>query len=185
MTLKALLYSLLLASLVIGTLPIPTGAEVNQFQTGQWSGGAGLGFLGNTVDGTVFALKGHADYFLNRFFSVGPLAQFAVSGDLTQFGLSVQAKYWWDIPGSNNLAKLVLQGGIGFVKAARTLQPFAGDSDASFLIPLGVGLDYTVTKSLALTADFLLNITDLNTFDRLAVEKGTNVMPGLYFGIRF
>ncbi len=43
-------------------------------QAGAWSGGAAIGFLGNTPDGTAFATNVHADHFLNRQISVGPLA---------------------------------------------------------------------------------------------------------------
>ena len=68
-------------------------------QAGAWSGGAAIGFLGYTQDGTAFATNVHADYFLNRQVSVGPLAQLAVTGDLFQFGLSGQGKYWLDLPG--------------------------------------------------------------------------------------
>ena len=48
-------------------------------RAGAWSGGAAIGFLANTPDGTAFATNVHADYFLNRQVSVGPLAQLAVS----------------------------------------------------------------------------------------------------------
>jgi hypothetical protein len=55
-------------------------------RAGAWSGGAAIGFLGYTPDGTAFATNFHADYFLNHQISVGPLAQLAVTGDLFQFG---------------------------------------------------------------------------------------------------
>ena len=32
-------------------------------------------------------------------------------------GLSAQAKFWWDIPGTRDLVKVVVQGGIGFAGA--------------------------------------------------------------------
>ena len=68
-------------------------------RAGAWSGGAAIGFLANTPDGTAFATNFHADYFLNHQISVGPLAQLAVTGDLFQFGFSGQGKYWLDLPG--------------------------------------------------------------------------------------
>ncbi|MDH5498899.1 MAG: hypothetical protein OEY12_15805, partial [Nitrospira sp.] len=86
-------------------------------KAGQWSGGTGIGFLGGTPDGVEFALNGHLDYFISEEFSIGPLAQYAGAGDDFLFGLTVQGKYWWPIPGMNNQTKLVLQGGIGFVRA--------------------------------------------------------------------
>jgi len=62
---------------------------------GHWSGGAGLGFLGQTPDGVLeFAFNGHVDYFLGERFSIGPLAQYASAGNDFIAGLSAQARYW-------------------------------------------------------------------------------------------
>ncbi len=140
-----------------------------------WSGGAAIGFLSNTPDGTAFATNIHVDYFLNRQISVGPLAQLAVTGDLFQFGFSGQGKYWLDLPGLDQRLKMNLQGGLGFLHAD------LHTSDTSFLIPIGVGLDYALNQQLSLTSTFLLNFTDVNTGRR----TDANVMPGLTFGIRF
>jgi len=157
---------------------------------GQWSGGGGVGFLGNTPDGAAeFAFKGHADYFFTRTVSVGTLAQYAGAGNDFLFSLSAQAKYWWDIPGSRNAAKVVLQGGVGFVRAAiKDTDSDTSNTYTSFVIPFGVGLDYTLTKQLALTADLLLNVTSLGETLRSGgrdFDLHTNVMPGVYFGVRF
>jgi hypothetical protein len=166
-------------------------ADVNELRPGQWSGGGGVGFLGSTPDGAAeFALNGHADYFLTDNFSVGPLAQYAGAGNDFIFGLSTQARYWWDIPGTHNLAKLVVQGGIGFVRAGIKDTDGSGTANTytSFLIPIGVGLDYTVTNRLALTVDALLNFTSLGETVRVSgreFDLHTNVMPGLYLGARF
>ena len=140
-----------------------------------WSGGAAIGFLGNTPDGTAFATNVHAEYFLNPQISVGPLAQFAVTGDLFQFGLSGQGKYWFDLPGLDTRFKMNLQGGLGFLHADLYR------SDTSFLIPIGVGLDFALNQQVRLTSTFVLNFTDVDT------GRGTdaNVMPGLTFGVRF
>jgi hypothetical protein len=144
-------------------------------RAGAWSGGAAIGFLGNTPDGAAFATNVHADYFLNRQISVGPLAQLAVTGDLFQFGFSGQGKYWLDLPGLDKRLKMNLQGGLGFLHADLYT------SDTSFLIPIGVGLDYALNQQVSLTSTFLLNFTDVNTGRR----TDANVMPGLTFGIRF
>lgn len=141
----------------------------------EWSGGAALGFLGNTPDGTAFALNMHGDRFLNRTFSIGPLMQLGVTGDMTQVGLSGQGKYWVDIPDTSDKLKLVLQGGLGFVHADLR------GSDTSWLIPLGVGLDYKVDDRISLTSTFLLNFTDLEP----RPGTHTTVMPGLTVGVRF
>jgi hypothetical protein len=164
-------------------------AQIIEDRTGQWSAGTGIGFLGNTPDGVEFAFNGHADYFLTHRLSVGPLAQYAGGGDDVIFGLSAQAKYWWDIPDTNHRAKLVFQGGLGFVRAGiKDIDSGIADTHASFLLPIGVGLDYRVTRRLSLTADFLLNFTSLGQTYRTAgreVDLHTNVMPGFYFGVRF
>src|SRR5678815_4040065 len=87
------LFMLSLAAVPASTLAF---AEVNDLRPGQWSGGGGIGFLGNTPDGAAeFAFKGHVDYFFTRTVSVGPLAQYAGAGNDFLFGLSAQAKYWW------------------------------------------------------------------------------------------
>jgi hypothetical protein len=56
--------------------------------TPTWSGGAPVGFLSNTPDGTAFAFNLHADRFLQRNVSFGPLLQLGFTGDLTQVGFS-------------------------------------------------------------------------------------------------
>ena len=144
-------------------------------RAGAWSGGAAIGFLGNTPDGTAFATNVHADYFLTRQMSVGPLAQVAFTRDLFQFGLSGQGKYWLDLPGLDTRVKMNLQGGLGFLHADLFT------SDTSFLIPIGVGLDFALNQQVSLTSTFLLNFTDVDT----GRGTDTNVMPGLTFGVRF
>ena len=103
-------------------------------------------------------------------------------------GVSVQAKYWWSIWASGKL-KLVVQGGIGGVWAdIDDTDTGASGSFTSFLIPLGVGLDYAVTTRVALTADILVNFTSLGEQVRAGgreVDLHTNVMPGLFLGVRF
>lgn len=166
-------------------------ADVNDLRQGHWSGGTGVGFLGNTPDGAAeFALNGHADYFFTRNVSVGPLGQYAGTGNDIIFGLSAQAKYWWSILGGRNLAKFVVQGGIGFVRAGIKDNDSGAPADtyASFLIPVGVGLEYAVTKHVAVTADLLVNFTSLGETVHASgrdVDLHTNVMPGLYLGMRF
>lgn len=157
----------------------PGSALAGDPKPGTLSGGAALGFLGNTPEATAFALNFHGDLFVNPELSVGPLLQLAFTGNLTQVGLSAQGKYWWTVPTTDNRGKLVLQAGIGFVNADRG----NGNSDTSFLIPLGVGLDYQLNKVLAVNVTFLLNFTDLETGPGQSGE--TNVMPGLTFGFRF
>lgn len=134
-------------------------AEVQDLTSERWSGGVGTGFVGSAPDGIAeFAINGHADYFLAEHISIGPLAQYAGVGNDFLFGLSAQARYWWDIPGTDHLAKLVVQGGIGFIRAGiKDTDSGTANAYGSFLVPVGIGIDYTVTPRLAVTADFLLN----------------------------
>ncbi len=165
----------LVAALTVGLIGSWGGqpAQAADQKPGTWTGGGALGFLGNTPDGTAFALNFNAEGFITRNVSLGPLLQLGFTGDLTQIGLSGQAKYWIDIP--NTQAKLTVQGGLGFVHA-----DFLRD-DTSWLIPLGVGLDYAVSQRISLNATFLLNFTDLET----GFGTRAHVMPGLTFGLRF
>ena len=171
--LLAFVHAVCLIGLVnIATVDLSVAAEP---QAGSWSAGAAIGFLGKTPDGTAFATNLHADYFLNHQVSVGPLAQFAVTGDLFQVGASGQVKYWLNLPGVDTRFKVNLQGGLGFLYADRH------SSDASWLIPIGVGVDYALTQQLSLMSTFLLNFTDVDTGRR----SDSTVMPGLTFGVRF
>lgn len=155
---------------------IPDGVlSAAEPQEGTWSGGAAVGFLGNTPDGTAFATNLHADYFTTNKFSLGPLAQFAITGDLVQAGFSAQGKYWWNVAGVDPRLKANLQAGIGFVHANYLT------SDTAFLIPLGVGLDYALNQKVNLISTFLLNFTDIDT----GRGNDANVMPGVTVGIRF
>lgn len=154
-----------------GSLPL----QAAEPQAGAWSGGGAIGFLGNTPDGTAFATNLNADYFVTPQISLGPLAQIAATGDLFQFGFSGQAKLWFDLSNVDKRLRLNLQGGLGF------LHSDLFESDDSWLIPIGVGVDFAVNEKLSLTSNFLLNFADVHT------GRGTDahIMPGLTFGIRF
>jgi hypothetical protein len=165
-------------------------ADVTELAPGRWSGGAGMGFLGNTPDGIAeFAIKGHADYSVRERLSLGALAQYAGTGNDIIFGLSAQAKYWWNLPGMDNRAKFVLQGGLGFIRAGITdTDSRTSNTYTSFVIPIGIGLDYAMTPGMALTADLLVNVTSLGETVRAGgreFDLHTNVMPAFYLGVRF
>jgi len=147
-------------------------SEATETAPGVWTGGAAVGFLGNTADATAFAMNLNVERFFNRSFSVGPLLQFGVTGDMTQIGASGQVKYWMNL--SREL-KLTAQGGVGFVHTDLR------GNDTSFLIPIGVGFDYALNRNVSATATFLLNITDVDT----GFNNHHHVMPGLTFGLRF
>ncbi len=165
-----------ISALCLTALIIPIGVSVaEEPRTGAWSGGAAVGFLGNTPDGTAFATNLHADYFINNQLSVGPLGQLAITGDLFQIGFSGQGKLWIPMAHVDQRLKANLQAGIGLLHANFLT------SDTSFLIPLGVGLDYALNEKISLTSTFLLNFTDIDTGN----GNDANVMPGLTFGARY
>jgi hypothetical protein len=143
-----------------------------------WSAGATMGFLANTPDDTAFALNFNAEAKINKQLSIGPLLQLGFTDDLTLVGISGQGKYDIGIPDVSDRFKVILQGGIGFVHAD------VGPSDTSFLIPIGVGVDYQINPGLAFKSDLLLNFTDLD-IGRGRGHDDTNVMPSLTFGVRF
>lgn len=165
-------------------------ADARGMKVGQWTGGAGVGFLGNTPDGVLeFGLDGHVEYVIAERLSIGPMVQYAGTGNDFLFGLSAQVKYWWDIPGTQGATKLVLQGGLGFVRAGITdTDSGTGNTYGSFLIPMGVGVDHAVSPGMALTADFLLNFTSVGEIVRAGgreFDLHTNIMPAFYLGVRF
>ena len=162
-----------------GILTISTLAQAADPQPQKpWNVGGTMGFLANTPDDTAFALNFNADANVNRHVAVGPLLQLGFTGDLTLVGLSGQGKYTIPLPELGERFKVILQGGIGFVHAD------IGPSDTSFLIPIGIGVDYQINPQLAFKSDFLLNFTDLE-LGRGRGHNDTNVMPGLTFGVRF
>lgn len=178
-------------AVMIGAAVPPAGADLTEMRPSPWSGGGGVGFLTGTPDGVAeLALNGYADYFITRQISVGPLAQYAGAGNDVLFGLSVQAKYWWDLPNTGQRTRMVAQGGIGFVRAGIEDSDGSGTADTygSFLIPIGVGLDYALSRRVALTADVLVNVTSLGARVQVGgreFDLHTNVMPGFYLGVRF
>ncbi|MDZ4732105.1 MAG: hypothetical protein SGJ16_00765 [Nitrospirota bacterium] len=95
-----------------------------------------------------------------------------MQGDLLRVGLSGQAKYLIELPGLYPRLKMKLQKGLGF------LHTDLHTSDTSFLIPIGVDLDFALNQLVNHTSTFLLNFTDIDKGRR----TGTNVMPELTFG---
>jgi Outer membrane protein beta-barrel domain len=189
---SALVLGLLTLSVLVLTgltMPGLADADVDDLRPDRWAGGVGAGFLTNTPDGVEFALNGHVDYVLTRGFSVGLLGQSTLGGNDHVVGLSAQAKYRWDIPGARRVIRLVVQGGVGFVVAdIDDTDSGVSDTYTSFLIPVGIGLEHTVTERVAVTAEWLLNVTALGETVRVggrAFDLHTNIMPGFYLGVRF
>jgi len=136
---------------------------------GMWTAGAGVGILGATPDGTVFALNLNAERFFNSSLSLGPLVQIA---DFTQIAVSAQFKYWLDVRLPNPDAKMNFQAGGGFIHA---------EDDSSYVVPLGIGVDLPLNRTVALTMTLLLNFTGLDA----GLGSGVHLMPGITVGVRF
>lgn len=177
--------ALSVASLIAGGV---AHGDVGDPRPGRWSGGAGVGFLANTPDGPELGFAGYADYFVAPRVSVGPLIQYGGVGNDIVAAVSFQAKHWWRILTRGN-ARLVVQGGIGVIVSDITdADTGAADTDASFVVPLGIGVDYAVTPRIAVTADFILNVTSLGEVVSAGgrqVDLHTNVIPALFLGVRF
>ena len=78
--------------------------------------GASVGVQSDTADSTAFAIGLYGDYYLTPNFSIGPLLQMGFTNDLSQFGLTAQAKYTFDIAGMPKL-KPHVQAGLGLIYA--------------------------------------------------------------------
>lgn len=149
-----------------------TDANVES-RAGRWGGGSSAGVMFSTPDGTAFGVNGNAEYFLADNFSIGPLAQLGLTGDMVLIGVSGQGKYYIPLPGTPG--RIAVQGGVGVAHA-----DFRAN-DTSWLVPLGVEYDYALNSRLDLTATVLVNVTNLHT----GGGSGADVMPGLAFGVHF
>ncbi len=157
-----------IALLVALCLPAAAGAAQalpDVDRTGQVVVGAGLGLEGGTAANTVFGLGANGDYYLTNAFSVGPLMQLGLGGDLFQLGLSLQAKYTFDIPELGRW-KPHVEAGIGFIYADFKPRGGRSETDASYLVPIGFGVEYQIGRRLSLDTTFVLNLTDLK-FDQV------------------
>jgi hypothetical protein len=163
-------------------------ADPEDPRVGRWSGGAGVGFLANTPDGPEPGLMAHVDYFLASRLSVGPLVQYGGVGNDVVAALSLQGKYWWSLLASGR-ARLVFQAGIGAILAdIEDADTGAAMTDASFVIPLGIGVDYAVTPRVAVTVDLIVNLTSLGEVVSAGgrdVDLRTSVIPAFFLGVRF
>jgi Outer membrane protein beta-barrel domain len=139
-------------------LPFSVLAQTSQRRDGRFTLGADVGAHLSTPDSTAFALAFNGDYFLSHNLSLGPLVQIGLTDDLFLFGPSVQLKYTHDF---NERLSANLQGGLGFIYAE--LDRGGPDrDDATFLIPVGPGVEYKLTDDVSLGSTLLFNFTNLN-----------------------
>jgi hypothetical protein len=146
-------------------------------RAGRFVLGAGLGIMGGSVDDEGLALGVNGDYYFTNELSVGPLLQMGFTSDLFQLGLSAQVKYTMDVRQIPAL-KPHVEAGIGFVYA--DLENGRSDDDVSFLIPVGFGLEYRLSRRVSLDTTFYLNFTDLDV-----KGKNDNMFVTWLIGARF
>jgi hypothetical protein len=151
-------------------LTLTTAGSVFAQQTSQpdrtrrFEVGADIGVVGGTIDGTGFAVGINGDYPIAPHISVGPLIQLGVTDHLFQIGVSGQVKLTLDLPDVPEL-KPQFQAGIGFVHADISVGPNSAD-DTSWLIPIGMGLEYRAMKNLYVATTLLFDWTHLNVAGR-------------------
>lgn len=166
-------------------LAIPIGAFAQQqnadSRTGRVMLGGNLGMQAGTADDDVAAaLVLSMDYFPDENLSLGPLLQVGFTGDLTQFGLSMQAKYTVDLRRARQL-KPNFQAGLGFLHVDMDRPPAGpNDTELGFLVPFGMGLDYEVASNMLVGTTLLLNFTDAN----IQGEQVGNVFMTWVFGLK-
>lgn len=155
-------------------LPFSAGAEG---RAGKMRIGTDMGFQLSTLDDTDFALGAYGEYFLNDQLAVGPLLQFGLTGDLFQFGMSIQAKGIYEVFDYSNLF-LEVQAGLGFIHADLERRNTT-QTDTSVLIPIGIGLEYQLSEQLSISSKLLFNITNL----RLAGMEEDEFHTSVFFGV--
>ncbi len=131
--------------------------------------GLGIGF---TVDPETFLIGGKFDYPLGYGFSIGPLVQIGLSDDDQLYGFSGNVKYTISIPDAPRLLPS-LEAGAG-VLVSHQDRVSNDDTEASFLIVLGGGLDYMITDHLGLGAHVYANP---------AVGPGEDFFVSFLFGV--
>jgi len=157
----------------------PRGVE--RPRTGSLAAGVQLGLHAGTADDdAALALGFNADYYLDPHFSLGPLLQLGFTGDLTQVGMSAQAKYTFELPRASQV-RPHLQGGLGFLHVDMDGPPGREDSDLGFWVPFGGGFELELNRNLLAGTTLLLNFTDADVATREHVE---NVFMTWFFGIR-
>jgi hypothetical protein len=156
----------------------PANADDNR-----WGFGSGLGFTSGTVDGTVFTLGFNLDYYIDRNFSIGPMALISPAGDLFQIAMAGVGRYHFRFNNGVNLVPFV---GFGLIHA--DLDRGSGPSlidrnDTSWYVPIGMSLEYQVVHNIAITSTLIVNLHDINLAPSLPDKDRTSV--SLLFGFNW
>jgi len=156
-------------------------SEAQDHRAGQMVLGVDIGPALGTIDDSAFALSLSGDYYTSRNLSVGPLLQMAFTGNLSQFALSGQLKYTFDVLQGNPFRPNV-QAGLGFVTANHdNVSGQAGGSlsDTSYVVPIGIGFEYKVKGGFYLSTTALLNFTNLNNSGAGKWQDSLSLMLGV------
>jgi len=172
-----------LAGLAFLLFPLTANVSLAEADENRWGFGSDLGFTSGTVDGTVFTLGLNLDYYPARNFSVGPMMQISPTGDLFQISFAGVGRYHFRFHNGINLVPFT---GIGLIHVDldRGTGPGAIDrNDTSWLIPIGLSLEYQVVRDLALSSTLQVNLHDINLSPSLSQNDHTSVT--LVFGFRW
>jgi hypothetical protein len=131
------------------------------------------GVAGKTIDGTVFALSLHADYFMNPVISVGPLGTLNSGSTLMQTGIAGVARYHYRM----DTFHVVPFAGVGAMYA-----DMRESSTWGWWIPVGMSLELPLRDTvLNLTGTVNLHDINLDTFGKdpksYALTVGVRFQP--------
>ena len=123
-----------------------------------WSAGGAIGF---TVDPTCFLAAFEAGYGVTDNLQVGPLLQVGASDDRTIVAPSANVKYLFDLPDVPeplDRLKPFVQAGLGLVYMEKERRGRPDKDDTGFLMNVGFGFQYYLTRRFALGNNVLFNI---------------------------
>ena len=149
----------------------------------RWGFGNDLGLTTGTVDNTVFTLGLNLDYYPDPNFSIGPMMQISPMGDLFQISFAGVGRYHIRF---NNRINLVPYTGIGLIHVDLDKGTGPGSidrNDTSWLIPIGLSLEYQAVRNIALSSTLQVNLHDINLSPSLPQNDHTSI--ALLFGIRW
>ncbi len=148
-----------------------------------WGFGSDLGLTTGTVNDTVFTLGVNLDYYPDPNFSFGPMMQLSPMGDLFQVTFAGVGRYHFRL---NNGINLVPFTGIGLIHVDldRGTGPGQIDrNDTSWIIPIGLSLEYQAIHNIALSSTLQVNLHDINLSPSLPENDHTSI--ALLFGFRW
>jgi hypothetical protein len=140
--------------------------DVAASEARSWSIQAGLGFM---VDPDAFLLGLEADYRIGSCFSLGPSIELGIDDDFTVVSPTAHLRYSFDMRGvSESLRPLrpFVQAGAGLTWIHLDRPNFSDNdrNDVGFLANAGFGVDYDLTRHLALGSRMLFNFMPVNAF---------------------